>query len=145
MLFCSTKLEKLFSWLETILLLVIRLFIANVFFTSGWLKFQNYLNDDWASTLYLFQEEYKVPLLPPEVAAVMGTAGELGFSALLVLGLFGRIGALGLLGMTAVIEFTYQDNQEHYYWAMLLAVILVRGAGKISMDNLIIKKFFCKS
>jgi len=124
-----------------LLILTIRLFMANIFFTSGWLKFGNYLNGNWATTVYLFAEEYKTPLLPPEVAAVMGTAGELGFSVLLVLGLFARFGALGLIFMTAVIQFTYAYETIHYLWALLLAVILVQGAGSISLDYILKNRF----
>ena len=58
--------------------LTIRLYMANIFFKSGWLKFQNYMNDDWDSTIFLFTEVHPVPYLSPETAAVLGTAGELG-------------------------------------------------------------------
>lgn len=122
--------------------LAIRLFMANIFFKSGWLKFQSFLNDDWASTVYLFQDIHPVPGIPAELAAVMGTAGELGLSVMLALGLFGRFGAVGLIIMTAVIQFavpaSYEiANPDHYMWMLLLAVILVKGSGMISIDHLI--------
>ena len=74
--------ERAATWLATPLLFAFRGYVAWQFLKSGWLKVS-----DWDSTLYLFQEEYHVPLLPPEMAAVAGTAGELVFPALLVMGL----------------------------------------------------------
>ncbi len=115
--------------------LALRLFVANIFFASGWLKFSNYLNDNWAATIYLFTDEHPVPFLPPAVAAVLGTGGELAFSILLAFGLFGRFAALGLLIMTAVIQFTYQASNEHILWALCLATILSGGAGALSIDG----------
>ena len=138
--------------LSPALLLVIRLFMASIFFQSGWLKFKNYLDGNWDLTLYLFEQEHPVRLrsdiaqswgvmpfefLPPNIAAVLGTGGELIFSTLLAVGLFGRFAALGLLFMTAVIQFTYKDLEVHYYWALLLSVILFYGAGKLSLDRVL--------
>ncbi|PJB71531.1 MAG: hypothetical protein CO093_04890 [Alphaproteobacteria bacterium CG_4_9_14_3_um_filter_47_13] len=122
--------------------LSIRLFMANIFFKSGWQKFQTFLNDDWGSTVYLFQDIHPVPGIPAELAAVMGTGGELGLSALLALGLFGRFGAAGLIVMTAVIQFVVpasygMANSDHYMWMLLLAVPLVKGPGIISLDALL--------
>ena len=83
----------------------LRLFLANVFFKSGLTKIQT-----WDSTLYLFREEYKVPLLPPDFAAWLGTGAELTFPVLLVFGLFGRFGALGLTILNAVAAYSYYDH-----------------------------------
>src|SRR5262245_53568877 len=77
--------------LQPLVALGTRLWIADVFLRSGWLKVTS-----WDSTLSLFESEYRVPLLPSHVAAVAGTFGELLFPVLLVLGLAGRIGAVGL-------------------------------------------------
>jgi putative oxidoreductase len=119
----------------------LRLFLANVFFKSGLTKIQS-----WDSTLYLFREEYKVPLLPPDLAAWMGTGSELFFPVLLVLGLFGRFGALGLTILNAVAAYSYYDSlseagrNQHLYWGLLLAVLLLHGSGKWSLDTLLEKK-----
>ncbi len=142
----DTKLEPLRKCankiLSPLLDLMIRLFMAHIFFRSGWLKFKSFLNDDWASTVYLFQDIHPVPGIPAELAAVMGTTGELSLSVMLALGLFGRFGAAGLIAMTAVIQFavpaSYEiANPDHYMWMLLLAVILIKGSGIISADYFI--------
>jgi putative oxidoreductase len=121
--------------------LAVRLWIANIFFTSGRQKI-----GDWESTLYLFAEEYKVPLLPPEPAAYLATAFELVMPALLVLGLAARLAALPLLAMAVTIQFALgatnpaYDNVQHFYWMFLLALIVVRGPGKLSLDHLICRQ-----
>ena len=88
-----------------------------------------------------------MPFIPAEISAVMGTAGEMMLSTLLVLGLFGRFGAAGLLVMVGVIEYSFQYSQpeyatlpEHMTWALLLLVIVVRGAGALSLDRILLKK-----
>lgn len=135
--------------------LMIRVYMAGIFLQSGWLKFKNYLDGNWDLTVYLFEQEHPIKLrsdiaqswgimpvefLPAPVAAVVGTGGELIFAALLLVGLFGRFAALGLLLMTAIIQYTYRDLETHYYWALLLSVILVRGAGFFSLDRLFFGK-----
>ena len=121
--------------------LLLRLFIANVFFKSGLTKIQT-----WDSTLYLFNYEYHVPLLPPEVAAWMATGAELGLPVLLVLGLFGRFAALGLFILNGVAVISYYSNlseaglNQHLYWGLILAVLLLHGGGKWSLDNWIEKR-----
>lgn len=150
--------EKFEKYTSSILLLAIRLYMANIFWKSGMLKLDTYLNDNWDFTLMLFEDEHPVRLRPdlaeswgidpvqllsPEVAAPLATAGELALPVLLAFGLFGRFGALGLLFMTAVIQFTYKDLAEHEMWALLLFVPLVFGAGKISIDHYI-KRWFTK-
>src|SRR5262245_1692240 len=90
-------LVKLLDHLQPLAALLARLYVAHVFFLSGLTKLR-----DWSVTLALFMDEYMVPVLPPEVAAVMGTTGELVLPALLVLGLAGRFAALGLSVMNVV-------------------------------------------
>jgi putative oxidoreductase len=87
----------------------------------------------------LFREEYKVPLLPPEVSAYLATTAEHVFPILLVLGFASRLSALGLLGMTTVIElFVYPGAwPEHALWATILLWIIARGPGVVSLDHLI--------
>lgn len=125
-------------WLAPVLLLAIRLWLARIFFNSGLTKI-----NDWTATLFLFEFEYQVPLLPATLAAVMGTAAELAMPVLLVLGLFGRLAALPLLGLTMVIEFAVgaanpvYSSPEHYNWMLLLATIFVFGPGRLSADRAI--------
>lgn len=152
MIACVCKLDKMIDPLRKfadkagspLLDLAIRLFMANIFFKSGWLKFRTFLNDDWGSTVYLFQDIHPVPGIPAEFAAVMGTGVELMLPVLLVLGLFGRFAAAGLIIMTAVIQFLIPanfgvSNPDHYMWMLLLAVILIKGPGKLSADHLILR------
>jgi putative oxidoreductase len=115
-----------------LLALPLRVGAATVFWNSAMTKLAN-----WDTTIELFTDEYKVPLLPPEVAANMALAIELTTPALLVLGLLTRAAALVLLAMTAVIEiFVYpQAWPTHIQWTAMLLVLLCRGAGWISLDH----------
>ena len=117
------------------LILVIRLWIAHVFWVSGLLKVE-----DFSTTVLLFTNEHPVPYVPPVVAAAFSTIFELGCPVLLALGLGARLATLPLLLITAVMQFTYENATEHYYWAMLLCTILVYGPEKISLDYWISKK-----
>jgi putative oxidoreductase len=98
---------------------------------------------NWDTTISLFTDDYKVPLLSPEVAAYMATTIELTTPVLLLLGLFTRPAALVLLGMTSVIEiFVYpQAWPTHIQWAAMLLVLLSRGAGTWSIDHLLWRRF----
>lgn len=116
-------------------LLGLRLWIANIFWKSGLTKIAN-----WESTKFLFREEYQVPLLPPELAAIMATTGELVAPILLVFGIAGRFGAAALLVMTAVIELTYLSHSQHIIWALVLVTIFLHGPGKFSIDYLISRR-----
>jgi putative oxidoreductase len=119
--------------------LVFRIAVAAMFFKSGLVKIQS-----WEMTVGLFQDEYQLPLLPPALAAWLGTAMELTAPVLLVLGLFARLSALGLLAMTLVIQFlVYPANwAEHLMWASLLGWIISRGPGAVSIDRLIAQRLF---
>jgi putative oxidoreductase len=113
-------------------LLLLRLAIAGVFLPAGLLKVTS-----WESTLALFQDEYKVPILAPAVAAVMATGIELGSSSLLIAGLATRLATLPLLGQIATIQlFVYpQAWREHLVWGSILLVLLTRGGGALSIDR----------
>jgi len=115
----------------SLLAIPLRLAVATVFWNSGMTKLAN-----WDATLQLFQDDYKVPLLPPEIAAHIAASIELSTPVLLVLGLLTRPVALVLLGMTTVIEvFVYpQAWPTHIQWAAMLLVLLCRGAGSLSVD-----------
>jgi putative oxidoreductase len=123
---------------EWLLLLVARLGIASVFFLSGRTKVDGLLHIT-PSTYSLFEDEYKVPLLSPEVAAHVATYAEHLFPILLALGLFTRFSALALLGMTLVIQtFVYPDAwPTHLTWAAMLLPLIARGAGSLSLDRLL--------
>lgn len=118
----------------SLLAILPRLAVAQVFWSSGQTKLA-----DWGATLQLFEEEYKVPLLPPDIAAHLAASIELSMPVLLVLGLFTRFAALILLGMTTFIEvFVYpQAWPTHIQWAAMLVFLLFRGPGKLSLDELI--------
>jgi len=118
--------------------LVLRVYVGWQFFKSGLTKIQ-----DWNSTLALFRDEYHVPLLPPDLAAVMGTGGELFFPLLLFIGLLSRPAALGLFFMNAMAVISYPQLFEfecpaaindHFYWGALLLVLLAFGPGRLSID-----------
>lgn len=114
--------------------LVARAYLAQVFFLSGLTKLR-----DWDTTLLLFTEEYRVPLLSPGVAAVMGTTGELVLPVMLLIGLAGRFAALGLsvVNVVAVIslsEIAPAALQQHITWGVLLAALALYGVGRWSVD-----------
>jgi putative oxidoreductase len=113
-------------------LLLGRLALAYVFWNSAHSKLAS-----WPVTLQLFALEYRVPLLPADVAAYLATATELAGAVLLFLGLFTRLGALALLGVVAVIQlFVYPDHWgEHLLWASVLLLLVARGAGAVSLDR----------
>ncbi len=121
---------------DTLLALVARVAIAAIFFLSGRTKVSGWLTIK-DSTYVLFQEEYRLPLVPPDLAAHMAAYAEHLFPLLLVLGLFTRGAALALLGMTAVIEiFVYPDAwPTHLSWAGLLLLLVARGGGTWSLDH----------
>src|SRR5713226_4832658 len=133
---------RVIRWLDgvpyTVLAIPLRLAVATVFWNSAMTKLAN-----WNTAVELFVEEYKVPLLPPELAAYMAVSIELTTPVLLVLGLATRAAALVLLGMTAVIEvFVYpQAWPTHIQWAAMLLVLLCRGPGELSFDRWIRLRF----
>lgn len=115
--------------------LLARLYLAQVFFLSGLTKIR-----DWDTTIALFTDEYKVPLLSPALAAAMGTTGELALPVLLVLGLGGRFSALGLFVVNAVAvvslaEIAPAALQQHVFWGSLLAGLAIYGLGPWSLDR----------
>ncbi|MCP1615066.1 putative oxidoreductase [Azospirillum lipoferum] len=120
--------------------LAVRLTMAPIFFRSGLQKI-----GDWPATLFLFQEEYRVPLLPPEVAALLAAATELTMPVLLVLGLATRLAALPLLAMALVIQFVLGaanpafSNPQHYFWMLLLSGLILRGGGRLSVDHWLLR------
>ena len=126
---------------DSLLLLVARLGIAAIFFLSGRTKVTGFL-DITDSAYYLFETDYKLPLIPPHIAAHLATYSEHLFPVLLVLGLGTRFAALALLGMTTVIEvFVYPDAwPTHLSWAGLLLPLIAQGGGKLSLDYWIVRR-----
>ena len=121
-----------------LLAVIARLSIASLFLQSGRTKVDGgiHISD---SAVELFRDEYKLPLLSPDLAAHVAAYAEHLFPALLVLGLFTRLSALALLGMTAVIQiFVYPDAwPTHLSWAGLLLYLIGRGGGALSVDRLL--------
>jgi len=112
--------------------------IAAVFFLSGRTKVEGVLEVS-DSALFLFAEEYRLPLIPSDIAAHLATYAEHLFPILLVLGLFTRFSALALLGMTAVIQVLVYPGAwaTHLVWAGLLMYLIRNGAGALSLDRLL--------
>jgi len=141
-----TMARRIIAALETyfapLLDLTVRIWLARVFFLSGLTKIQS-----WDSTLSLFENEYSVPFLPPELAAYMGTFTELFFPVLLVLGLGTRFAAGVLFVFNIIAVVSYPDLGEvglkdHQYWGLLLLFPLLHGPGKIAIDHFIRRRFF---
>lgn len=117
----------------------LRLGVGATFFKSGLVKIAS-----WQQTVALFEEEYRVPVLPAELAATLGAAAELICPVLLVAGIGARFGAAALLGMTFVIQtFVYPGNwAEHLTWASVFAYVLTQGPGALSVDHFIRRSYF---
>jgi putative oxidoreductase len=126
---------------SSILGLIVRLGVADVFWRSGQTKVSGWHVTD--SAIQLFRDEYKLPLISPEWATHLAALQEHLFSFLLFIGLASRLSALGLLAMTAVIEiFVYPQNwPDHLLWAGSLLYVIARGPGAISIDALIRRRF----
>lgn len=121
--------------------LVIRLWVANVFWKAGLTKLAS-----WPSTLALFSYEYQVPLLSPELAAWLGTAVELSMPVLLMLGLGTRFAAAVLFVFNIIAVISYPDLNEvglkdHQYWGLLLLLPLLHGPGRLSIDHYLRRRF----
>lgn len=128
------------SWITPAFDLLLRLYVAHAFFLSGLTKLR-----DWSVTLALFESEYAVPLLPPPLAAVLGTAGEIVLPVLLALGLAGRFGAAGLFVVNAVAVLSYADlsdlgRADHLLWGVLLLTTALHGPGRWSLDHWLAKR-----
>ena len=126
-----------FEWLAPGFLLALRFYVATVFFKSGLTKIT-----DFSSTIALFENEYKVPVIPPTLAAYSGTAAELVLPVLFALGLFSRPVALAFFVFNAVAVVSYPDIsdagiKDHLLWGTMMLVVLFVGAGRLSVDHVI--------
>lgn len=127
--------QKTECYFATILLLFTRLWVASIFLKSGYLKLTT-----WDSTLYLFEEEYQVPLIPWEIAAYLATAAELILPMFLILGLFSRpmAAVLFIFNIIAVISYPViweSGFYDHQLWGLMILINIVWGAGAISIDK----------
>jgi putative oxidoreductase len=132
-LYC--RFTRLVDRLQPLLALGLRLYVARVFLLSGLTKI-----NDWSVTLALFENEYHVPVLSPSVAAALGTATELSMPVLLAFGLGTRFAAAVLFVFNIVAVVSYPDLpdiavKDHILWGLMLLVLLVYGAGGISVDR----------
>ena len=130
--------------LQPVALLALRLYVSSIFFRAGIVKIS-----DWSATLALFHDEYKVPLLPPDLAAGVGAFGELAFPLLITLGLLGRFGAAGLFAVNAMAVISYPQLwgfdcpaglHMHFVWGTILLALAVFGPGRLSLDALILER-----
>ena len=132
--------EIIEEWGSSVVNLGLRLYLAEVFFTSGMTKIQS-----WDTTLMLFEYEYSVPFLSPAMAAYLGTGAELILPVLLLLGLGGRFAAIALFifNIVAVISYpTLNDAGKvwHYLWGLAFVLPILYGPGKLSIDHILRKK-----
>jgi putative oxidoreductase len=127
------------DWGGTLLSLGIRWFVGWQFFKAGLIKIA-----DWSSTLALFRDEYQVPVIPPELAAVMGATGELMLPVLLFVGLLSRSAALALFAVNLMAVISYPQLfkfecpaglLDHFYWGALLLVLVAFGPGRLALDS----------
>jgi putative oxidoreductase len=141
----NARIAHLLNALQSSFALLVRVYVGWVFLKSGWLKLS-----DWGQTVSLFESEYRVPLLSPHAAAVAGTAGELVFSVLVILGVSGRLSAIGLFAVNALAVISYahvlfQEGSaaglgQHYLWGFMLLVIIFYGPGALSIDGLLARR-----
>ena len=123
--------------LYALVLLVARAYLFYVFFRSGLTKLH-----DWDTTVLLFTEEYKVPLLPPMLAAALGTFGELVFPSLMLIGIVPRLAAVGLFFVNVVAALSYWANlsasaiEFHFVWGVLIAIVATVGPGWLAVQTL---------
>ena len=123
-------------------LIVIRFYVGYQFWKAGLIKL-----GAWDSTVFLFEYEYRVPLLSPYLAALLGTVGELLFPLMLFLGVASRLAAVGLsmVNVVAVIAYAHvifsagfeNSVNDHWIWGAMLLAVMAFGPGKLSLDHLI--------
>ena len=118
----------------SIILLAGRVGVGATFFRAGLLKYNS-----WEFTVKLFEDEYRVPLLGPAIAARIAMIQELTIPILLFVGLATRMATVPLLGMIAVIQIFVYPNayNDHLAWGSILVLVLTRGPGIFSLDYLI--------
>lgn len=129
------------DWIAPLGFVALRVFVAWAFLKSGYLK-----TTSWSSTMYLFENEFQVPLLSPEIAAYLATFTELVFPVLLIAGLAGRFSAFVLFVFNIIAVISYPDldpaaARDHHAWGVMLFLLMLAGPGKLSLDSWIRNKF----
>jgi len=130
--------RRLATFIEPVFNLAARIWMGKIFLDSGIARVIN-----WGNQEFLFQDEYKLGLLPPKLWAIVTTGAELVLPVLLFVGLFTRLPALGLLIMTAFIHFVvgYANDDYlvpyHYVWMLVFGYLFIRGGGPLSIDGFI--------
>jgi putative oxidoreductase len=137
----QSTVDNILCYFTPILLLFTRLWVASIFLKSGYLKITT-----WDSTLYLFEEEYQVPIIPWELAAYIGTAAEIILPIFMILGLLTRpmAAVLFIFNIAAVISYPVLWDggfYDHQLWGLMILINVVWGAGFISADQLLKKRF----
>ncbi|MDC9727376.1 MAG: DoxX family protein [Candidatus Thioglobus sp.] len=136
--------NKVFAWIykytDDIFKLFVRLYVADAFFRAGWLKINS-----WDSTLYLFESEYQVPIIPWELAAYLATAVEIILPIFLILGLATRLIATKLFFFNIIAVISYpviwqSGFYDHKLWGIMLLITIIYGPGKFSIDTSICQK-----
>jgi putative oxidoreductase len=141
----NTLISRFIAYCDAIphwlLAVIARASVASVFWRSGRTKVDGFSIKD--STFALFETEYALPLIPPELAAYMATIAEHVFPILLVVGLASRFSAIALLGMTSVIQVLVYPSAwpVHIFWVMGLVYVIARGPGPLALDHLIARRF----
>ena len=140
----AQTLTSLADLLQPLTLLALRLYVSSMFFRAGVIKVS-----DWSATLALFHDEYKVPLLPPDLAACVGAFGELAFPVLITLSLASKLGTAGLFVVNAMAVISYPQLwgfdcpaaiHMHFTWGAILLGLVVFGPGKLSLDALVLRR-----
>lgn len=136
---------RVLDTLQPLLALATRLYVGWVFFKSGSHKIGN-----WEQTIWLFESEYRTPILSPSSAAILGTFGELAFPIFIWLGFYGRLSALGLSMVNAMAVVSYAHVLlaegfaaaigQHKLWGFMLAMLAIYGPGKLSLDYLLVRR-----
>ena len=136
---------RVLDTLQPLFALGTRLYVGWVFFNAGRLKISN-----WEQTIWLFENEYRTPLLSPTAAAILGTFGELTFPVFVWLGLFSRLSAVGLFLVNAMAVISYAHVllgdgfvaglRQHQLWGFMLAMLAIYGSGKLSLDHLLLRR-----
>lgn len=133
------------DWGVSLASAAIRFYVGWQFLKSGMVKIS-----DWNATLDLFRYEYMAPLLPPELAATMGAAGELALPALLFIGLLTRPAALALCAVNVMAVLSYPQLfmfdcpaaiNDHFYWGALLLALAAMGPGRLSLDAWLARRY----
>lgn len=132
---CCERTLSFLNKIAPVMNLVVRFYMANIIFMFGLDKIQN-----WDATMFLFTNEYQIPVLPNVVSAVIVTAIQLIAPIMLVVGYGARFAALILFVMTLLSNFFYQQFIENYYWMLIFAMLMSYGSDKLSLDHYLCQK-----